>query len=161
MFPPAGCSGSNPQPSASSGRCVESWGTGVRRMVGLCREQGMPDPEYITDGHNVKIVFWKPSQKDFSESLFIQKTTQKTTQKELAAMLAAREITLTEHQMNILTQIVSNPKITRRELELANEEMSVDGIKYNIARLQALGLLHREGGRKSGRWIVTLNEEDT
>ncbi len=43
---------------------LESWGTGVRRMIDLCREQGLPEPEYQSDGYTVKIVFWKKNKKD-------------------------------------------------------------------------------------------------
>ena len=42
---------------------LESWGSGVRRMIELCHEQGLPEPEYQSDGYTVKIVFWKSAQK--------------------------------------------------------------------------------------------------
>ena len=45
---------------------------------------------------------------------------------------------------------------TRAELCRNIPELSDSGIKYNIARLQALGILRRVGGRKQGFWEVTL-----
>ncbi|MBQ6210051.1 MAG: hypothetical protein IJK42_09815 [Prevotella sp.] len=47
---------------------LERWGTGVGRMVERCREQGVPEPEYMTDGHEVKIVFKKKYQNNSDEN---------------------------------------------------------------------------------------------
>ncbi|MBQ8656275.1 MAG: hypothetical protein IJ527_04375 [Prevotella sp.] len=47
---------------------LERLGTGVSRMVELCREQGVPEPEYMTDGHEVKIVFKKKFQNNSDET---------------------------------------------------------------------------------------------
>ena len=34
-----------------------------------------------------------------------------------------------------------------------------DGVKFIIGRLQQLGLLKREGGRKNGIWVVIEQEK--
>ena len=40
---------------------LESWGTGVSRMVDVCKAVGLPEPEYGTDGAFVWITFKRPS----------------------------------------------------------------------------------------------------
>ena len=40
---------------------LESWGTGVSRMVDACKAAGLPEPEYGTDGAFVWIIFKRPS----------------------------------------------------------------------------------------------------
>lgn len=40
---------------------LESWGTGVSRMVDACKATGLPEPEYGTDGAFVWIIFKRPS----------------------------------------------------------------------------------------------------
>ena len=40
---------------------LESWGTGVNRMVEACKAVGLPEPEYGTDGAFVWITFKRPS----------------------------------------------------------------------------------------------------
>ena len=40
---------------------LESWGTGVSRMVEACKAVGLPEPEYGTDGTFVWITFKRPS----------------------------------------------------------------------------------------------------
>ena len=39
---------------------LESWGSGVGRMVDSCKAQGVPEPEYVVNGGFVIIVFRKP-----------------------------------------------------------------------------------------------------
>ena len=40
---------------------LESWGTGVSRMVDACKTVGLPEPEYGTDGGFVSITFKRPN----------------------------------------------------------------------------------------------------
>ena len=80
-------------------------------------------------------------------------TIQKTIQKELAA----RDIAITELQLDILIYFTLHPQATRREYIDSDNNISEGGTISNIARLQELGLLRREGGRKNGRWVVMLD----
>ena len=41
---------------------LESWGSGVSRMVEACRSQGLPEPEYEVRGGFVAIVFKKKAE---------------------------------------------------------------------------------------------------
>ena len=45
---------------------LESWGTGVSRMVDACKAVGLPEPEYGTDGGFVWITFMR-SNSDTNE----------------------------------------------------------------------------------------------
>ena len=40
---------------------LESWGTGVSRMVEACKAVGLPEPEYGIDGGFVWITFMRPN----------------------------------------------------------------------------------------------------
>ena len=40
---------------------LESWGTGMSRMVDACKAVGLPEPEYGTDGGFVWITFMRPN----------------------------------------------------------------------------------------------------
>jgi predicted ArsR family transcriptional regulator len=39
-------------------------------------------------------------------------------------------------------------------------DMTEDGVNYHLRRLQAAGLLKREGGRSSGHWVVAQKLND-
>lgn len=36
---------------------LEKWGTGANRMIDLCREQGVPEPEWKVENGTVTIIF--------------------------------------------------------------------------------------------------------
>lgn len=63
--------------------------------------------------------------------------------------------TLTTTQKAILAYLKDYPKATRQEVAEALGNITEDGIKYHFSRLQKMGYLKREGGRKLGWWMVT------
>ena len=107
---------------------LESWGSGVGRMVDACRAQGVPEPEYEVTGGFVRIVFRRATGKT------TEKATERTTER-------------------ILKLIVANPHITTEEL--AREcGLTPDGVFYHTKRLREQGVLVRKNGRKEGYWEV-------
>ena len=61
---------------------------------------------------------------------------------------------MTTTQKAVLDYFRNHPKANRDEAIEAIEGMTEGGIKFIIAKLQQLGLLKREGGRKNGVWVV-------
>ncbi|MBR1933299.1 MAG: putative DNA binding domain-containing protein [Prevotella sp.] len=157
---------------------LEGWGTGIRRMMDICREEGVPEPEYKSDGYTVTVTFWKgttpktkqKNAKTMQMGEIPQKTNQKTNQKEYSFIpkevdlvkleLLERGYSLSDSQVELLLYLYSHPKATRKSVADLNIGMKEGGIQYNIARLIAYGLLRREGGRKNGRWVVMLDIEE-
>lgn len=74
---------------------------------------------------------------------YFKKTAQKTTQKELNKI-----------QTKILSELKKNPSLTRAELALIIQNITEDGIKYNLKVLSKIGYIKRVGGRKEGHWEV-------
>ena len=62
---------------------------------------------------------------------------------------------LTTTQKAVLEYFKEHPMANRDEAIRDIENMTEGGIKFIIGRLQQLGLLKREGGRKHGHWVVT------
>ena len=84
-------------------------------------------------------------------------TTQKneiTTQK----TLGTTQKTLNTTQKKILNYLKEHPHATRKDMAAVIGDITEDGIKFNIGKLQKYGLLKREGGRKSGTWVVIDND---
>lgn len=63
--------------------------------------------------------------------------------------------TLTATQKTILDYLKEYPTATRQEVAEALGNITEDGIKYHFSRLQSMGYLKREGGRKLGYWVVS------
>ena len=83
-------------------------------------------------------------------------TTQKkqiTTQKAQVTTQKALNTT----QKKILNYLKEHPHATRKDMAAVIGDITEDGIKFNIGKLQQYGLLKREGGRKSGTWVVIDN----
>ena len=62
--------------------------------------------------------------------------------------------TLTTTQKAILDYLKEHPKATRQEVAESLGIITENGIKYHFNRLQKMGYLKREGGRKLGHWVV-------
>ena len=73
-------------------------------------------------------------------------TTQKT--------LTTTQKTQTTTQKAILDYLKEHPKATRQEVAESLGIITENGIKYHFNRLQKMGYLKREGGRKLGHWVV-------
>ena len=84
-----------------------------------------------------------------------------TTQKENSTTQKDESTTqkdLTTTQKAVLDYFRNNPKGSRVDAVLAIGGITEDGVKFIIGQLQQLGLLKREGGRKSGTWVVMDKE---
>ena len=53
----------------------------------------------------------------------------------------------------IIDLILNNPGISQKEMA-KYLGLTVDGIRYHTDKLKENGILEREGGKKSGRWVV-------
>ena len=74
----------------------------------------------------------------------MSKTTQKTTQK------------LSETEIRILGVIKENSMVTRNEIATILGNITPDGVKYHLSRLQKKGALDRKGGKRDGSWVVKI-----
>ena len=80
-----------------------------------------------------------------------------TTQKEEESTQKTKNTTqkpLTATQNAILDYLKAHPTATRQEVAAVIGNITEDGIKYNIGKLQQYGRLKREKGRKNGSWVV-------
>ena len=92
-------------------------------------------------------------------------STQESTQKANESLIEATQKdnfttqkTLNTTQKKILNYLKEHPNATRKDMSAVIGDITEDGIKFNIGKLQQYGLLKREGGRKSGTWVVIDRE---
>ena len=119
-------------------------GSGIVRAM---REDSHIDFDNEESANQFKVTVWRTIQK---KTLMDSSTTQKsniTTQKELDTT-----------QKKVLEYFNNNPKGTRKEAAMAIGDITEDGVKFTIGKLQQKGLLKRVGGRKHGEWKVLLEE---
>jgi len=86
------------------------------------------------------------TQKRSSTTQKAENTTQKTTQKSIG-----------ETAQQILDLLTEDPYLTRQAMApLLN--LTPDGVKYHLNKLQRDGYIERKEGRKTGRWIVLIKK---
>ena len=93
---------------------LESWGTGVSRMVEACKAVGLPEPEYGTDGAFVWITCKRPNSVTNSDTNSDTLTLSDKQKEVLAYCIIARSsreilehIGVTYHHKNIVKFINS------------------------------------------------------
>ncbi|MCI6050071.1 ATP-binding protein [Phocaeicola plebeius] len=121
---------------------IEAWGRGIERIITACKNDGFSTPEFRCDASGIWTIF----KYEYPERATTQKTAQKTAQK--------IGLNLTEQQRAILSFLKEYPGATRKEISENLLNITEDGVKYNLSRLQELGLLKRVGGRKQGYWQI-------
>ena len=87
---------------------LESWGTGVSRMVDACKAVGLPEPEYGTDQGFVQITFMRSNS-------VIQQVEATSITKNEPTNEPTNEL-LSVRQKDIIAAIRLKPSITREEL---------------------------------------------
>ena len=79
-----------------------------------------------------------------NEDSTTQKTTQKTTQ------------TLSEIQIAVVEYIKEHPSASRKEIAANINDITEDGVKYHLKKLQEQGVIKRVGADKGGHWEVII-----
>ena len=90
------------------------------------------------------------SEKELEQGGTTQTTTQTTTQ--ITTQITAHKIT--EIQQKIVNCLVSNPSASRKQLATLVGDITEDGIKYHLKKLQQTGVINRIGPDNGGHWEV-------
>lgn len=138
-------------------------GSGIVRILAE-----YPDIQLDNDdcAKEFKVTVWRAKSKDESTTQKSEIATQKeslkdisTTQKDEYATQKRESTTqkdLDATQKKVLEFFKNNPKGTRVEAANALGDITEDGVKFVIGKLQQKGLLKRVGGRKHGEWQVLI-----
>ncbi len=125
-------------------------GSGIVRILAECPSIELYNDD---DAKEFKVVVWRTTQKNKITTQKELETTQKdkiTTQK--GEDTPQKKLTTT--QKKVLDYLRENPKGTRADIADAIGNITEDGVKFVISRLQQEGLLERLGGRRYGEWKV-------
>lgn len=124
--------------------------------------------EFINEesANQFRTIVWRTIQKSESTIQKNENTTQKsenTIQKSKNTIQKSENTIqkdLTTTQKAVLDFFRNNPHASRDEAIQNIRIVTEGGIKFIIAKLQGLGLLKREGGRKTGVWVVIDKTKD-
>mgnify|MGYP002624198195 CR=1 FL=1 len=122
-------------------------------MVELCREQGVPELEYMTDGHEVKIVFKKKYQYNSDET---QNVNNDSDGGNSGGSLAV--VQLSDLQIKICELIKNDSRITVAQIAVALA-VAKRTLERNLADLQKKGTFSRTGNTSAGRWMLLIESK--
>ena len=123
---------------------LESWGTGVSRMVEACKAVGLPEPEYGTDGGFVWITFKRPNSVTNSVTNTVTNTVTNSVTNSDTNSDTNNNITqkLSDKQKEILAYCII-PRSSREILEHIGVTYHNHNITKYIKRLINMELLER------------------
>ncbi|MCR4439903.1 MAG: ATP-binding protein [bacterium] len=111
---------------------IERWGTGTTRIVQLCREQGLPDPEFQNWQGGVRVVFSQdPSTPE-----------------------RLRATGLSERQIQIGATLRSRQSASIGELHRLFPDVTAKTVQRDLQALVDKGLLKAQGEKKGRRYVL-------
>lgn len=148
---------------------LESWGTGVSRMVEACKTVGLPEPEYGTDGSFVWITFKRPNA--VANLGTNPDTTQKTAPSEGVSEGINEGVNEGDTHIDAINQIENVSDTTKIELAKIlhlfhdNEGLNLKDIALRVDRpaktverylkiLKDLSIIEFRGAPRSGKYYV-------
>lgn len=147
----------NPLIAALAGKTMiyRGLGSGIIRVM---KENIQVDFINEESTNQFRTIIWRTTQKTIQKTIQKDKfTTQKsetTTQKTIQKDKSTTQKNESTTQKRILDFLKNHPKANRIEVAKSMGDITEDGVKFIIGKLQRQGLLKREGGRKNGYWVV-------
>ena len=123
---------------------IEKVGTGINRIRQAVEGSTKTSVDFSYDESFFTVLFTRIQE---SSDKSTQSTTQSTTQR------------LTDKQLKILRYLEKNPGASRQEIAEHLHDITVDGVKYNLKRLQDIGVLKRTGPDFGGHWEVIPKDD--
>lgn len=113
----------------------ESWGRGIEKICTLCKNYGIPEPEYTVRPGDIMLKFRAVAR--------IENHTENHTENHRK---------LSRLQREILVKVQEDSSYTRSQLASMIDNASLSGVISALSRLQELGIIRRVGPDKGGHW---------
>ena len=137
---------------------VEKFGTGIPKMLSVCKTDGNPEPEYKVYEKSISLVL-KPSEKYM---LLVEQLYGRNADGTHHNVDVGKDVGLLSKESSkgsvirrnaILDLIRSNPSITIPEIAII-QKISTYTIEIDFDWVKDRGIIIREGSRTDGRWII-------
>lgn len=122
---------------------IDTWGRGYKKIREGFEKAGMPMPKVKNFCGGVQITI--------ERSKFVQVSA--TSDNEESNVTSVSPVELTDRQKKICNMIKDNPRISVKEMSLVLS-LTDRTIKRDIATMQKMGILVREGNTSAGHWVI-------
>ncbi len=121
-------------------KLMEHWGSGIPRIIDRVVAAGLREPEFIDGDVDLRINIYRKQNGD------------------IFGDIVTKNVTIDTNEAKLIALITSNPTIT--QAKLANEmNVTTRTVKRILSKLQADGVVRREGTNRSGKWITVGRQE--
>lgn len=127
-------------------KIIESWGTGIKRMISSCKEYGIREPELLEIGDSFRVNLYRPSFEEDHQRF--TKSSPKSSPKSLSPILNPT-------QQRIVDMIMDNPRITQAAIA-EKLGLTTRAVKKSIKELTDKGIVERIGAARSGTWEINI-----
>ncbi len=133
---------------------VEKFGTGIPKMIDACRKYGNPEPDFTVYDKSISLIL-KPSEKYLAlvKKLYGEDVGENVGENASFYMPCRISKNAKERRARIVSMIREKPEITAGEIAIMLE-VSARTIERDLNWLKEGCIIKRQGGAKSGIWIV-------
>lgn len=143
-------------------RCnfIERWGRGIQEILQACQAAGDPEPDFMTDDVEFRIIFRYPNLlglKDQTDFLYgylqgIQGLT--TRQIEIVRILRNTKV----HNLRYKGELTIT-EILGQLMKQQETSLSIRTLRYDLARLREIGAISSSGRAQSAKWFFNMEWE--
>lgn len=120
-------------------KLMEHWGSGIPRIIDRVVAAGLREPEFIDGDVDLRINIYRRQNGVNGDNV-------------------TKNVTIGTNEDKIIALIINNPTIT--QAKLANEmDVTTRTVKRILSKLQADGIVRREGTNRRGKWIIVGRQE--
>lgn len=116
---------------------IESWGTGTLKMIELCKEHNLPEPEFkeYSGGFSVIFKITNPQPLPLIGNIYPED--------------------LNVRQINIITLLQEYGSLSPRDIiSTLNETISERTLRFDLAKLKKMGILNNSGQANNTVWFI-------
>lgn len=129
---------------------LEKWGTGTNRMIDLCREQGVPAPEWTVEDGTVKVVFKRVTATTSDADFQPNKPYSTNTETETILTNEVKQTLSQEERRKLIVELLKRDNRMSAS-DIAKKSDTSD--KTILRDLKMLGI-HWVGHPKTGHWHI-------
>ncbi len=129
---------------------IDTWGRGFIKIREGFEGAGMPMPKVENFCGGVQVTI--------ERTKFVQMTNVGVTKDVTSDVTSLSPVQLTDRQKEISKMMLNNPRISVKEMSLVLS-LTERTIKRDVAAMQKMGVLVREGNTSAGHWVVIKEKE--
>lgn len=133
---------------------VEGWGTGLKRIIDVCHEMNIREPEFLEIGDLLRVNLFRPTYK--AETNTVEESRESALESD--ELPCKCTVNVSEIALKTYSALKENPRATSAELaEILG--IALRTVKNHISILKKCGSIERVGSDKSGYWKITETVE--